>query len=245
LTADIQNWLPKAAFTEASVAGALATPLSAWSERWLANDTLSVSAVSTEGENLSAAESYLEACGSGLRLEVTAKEKRYLLEAALGTGLAGLELREGDHRLLDTLVATMIEDLCENIDQAFSIEQKFDNKKLIVEAMFSIGGQRVARGALAASALVPLIRASLGPARKAETEPLPFRKGLAATTVMLESVLGHAEVAVEDFRDLAVGDVLILDRGLHEPIELRTVENRQTIGFGKFSRKDGRMAIQF
>jgi flagellar motor switch/type III secretory pathway protein FliN len=63
--------------------------------------------------------------------------------------------------------------------------------------------------------------------------------------LVVEGVLGRAEIAMQEFRELAVGDVLVLDRALREPVEVRTTQNRRRIGHGKLSQREGRTAVQF
>ncbi len=235
MTVATADWLPKAAFSESAVKAVLSGLVGGWSERWFARARASISAV-----RFSAA----TAQGDGAALELPGPGKRLLLEAALDCELTGQMLGEGDHSVLDVFAAQIGQDLITALDKLTGAGKQPSGSGCIALGI-AVAGSDMLTVRLAAGALVPALKARLGGSRRAGAAPRSRVEALKQTRLEAEAILGRAELALGDLRELSVGDVLILDRALRDPVELRLADGGRTIGRGGLARNGGRISIQF
>ncbi len=237
-----RSWLPAEAFTVSAVKAVLAVAVAPWSDAWFARREVAVSAV-RHGGIQKVREQRLEAKGSVATAHLPGPGKRLLLEAALDTDLAQKELCESDHRVLDAFAGVILEDLVARLDAALTDGDGTRGDS--IDVTLTIGDRELVTVLLPSNALVPALKARYGAPRRAQVKPANRFAALGPTEIVVEGVLGQAEIGMHDFRELAVGDVLVLDRSLREPVELRVAQHRGTLGFGKLTRREGRVAVQF
>ena len=81
-----------------------------------------------------------------------------------------------------------------------------------------------------------------GQSRPRERDRERLRRALRDTVVPLQAVLGTVELEVRDLMELKVGDVLVLDAGVHDEIEVH-VANRPKFK-GRVGRVGSRLAVR-
>jgi flagellar motor switch/type III secretory pathway protein FliN len=245
LTQRARNWLPKSAFSDDAVIAALSGPVALWSERWIARAHVAISAVRVlDGmARAPAGTQSLRIEGAVVDAELAGRGKRLLLEAMLDIELAGQTLIEGDHHVLDSLAVRALDDLVATLDDTLDAERECDDG-VVVALVLSIAGSEMATVRVCDSAIASLLKARLGGAGKPDRAPRERMTALGPLRIVADGVLGHAELALTDLKGLAVGDVLILDQALQEPVALRLSGTGVCIGRGKLGRNDGRISIQ-
>ena len=243
MTQDVYDWLPDGAFTDDTVKAALAGVIDAWAEAWILVRSISVSRIRTGRGKTLAPPDNLRLQGDLAIVDVLESGKRRLLEAALDVQLSGKVLLENDRAVLDRFVSRILEDLIGRFDPAFG--KLVNGERARLGFTLSLSGEDILSATIPHHALVKVIKTGFGGSRRARIAPRPRQKALGPTQVEVRGLLGHAELAVDDLKGLAHGDVLILDRALHEIIELRLSGNDRAIGRGRLGRKDGRVSIQF
>ncbi|MDR5774150.1 MULTISPECIES: FliM/FliN family flagellar motor switch protein [unclassified Caballeronia] len=71
---------------------------------------------------------------------------------------------------------------------------------------------------------------------------------LATTTVRISATLGHAQLSLHQLLDLAPGDVITVDRKLHDPIALvvssLNTRERPPFAYGRLGRTSDKLSIQ-
>jgi flagellar motor switch/type III secretory pathway protein FliN len=240
VTIAARDWLPTEAFSESAVKAALAGPVERWSKRWFAKGAAGVGTVHPAEIAEPSAQSRI-VTGMLAQAELTGRGKRVLLEAALDVELAGQTLSEGDHAVLEAFAGAALQDLVSVLDETF--RSAADDAGPRLRIALTLGGSDLLAVTVPRYAIVPALRARLGAARNTK-DVLKSRLGaLASTNVTAEAVLGLAELSFADLNNLGVGDVVILDRALQDPVDLR-LSGGQRIGRGKLSRNGGRVAIQ-
>jgi flagellar motor switch/type III secretory pathway protein FliN len=237
-------WLPKDAFSLEAVGACLSGPLSAWAERWFVRTPAAVAAVRA-GEPTAAAPApqSLNIEGVNAALELSGRGKRRLLEAALDIDLADQPLSEGDRRLLDAFAQKIAQDLVSALDETLSIDDDGATGAPVVSTI-AVGGHDVFSLLVSDHVLAPLIKArvvdSCPPAR-----PLIRRiEALKRTKLNAHGFLGRAELGLDELESLNVGDVLVLDRALAEPVELRLAGRETAMARGRLCQDGGLVAIQ-
>lgn len=218
MSVEARSWLPEGAFGTATVDAVLADVLCAWSAQWFARRTATVSYVRPH-DAAHAAPGTAQLLGERAALQLPARGKRLLLEALLDTDLSQQILGEGDRRVLDDLTGQVLDDLVVRLDKFFEAEARHDEeRRLSVGVVFGTGELLIIT--VPDHILVPALRARVS---RSEQARAPLRKrlqALAETKIVAEAVLGHVELSMSDIEALDVGDVLVLDRALEEPIDL-------------------------
>jgi flagellar motor switch/type III secretory pathway protein FliN len=235
VTPAVRDWLPADAFTGTAVEAALAAVIAQWSERWFKRADIGVRIAST---NRAAAQDDVAA------VEFPESGKRVLLEAALGMPVAGQSVTDGDRRVLDVFAIQIAEDLATALTKAFGTATSANAGRSIT-AMFSLSEGDLLSVSFPEHVVVPMLKARLIKSKLATGAMRKRIEALSQTKLSVEGVLGRAELAMSDLDELAVGDVVILDRALHEAIELRLSGSDRVIGRGKLGRSDGQISIQF
>lgn len=239
MTLSVSEWLPRGAFTEDAVRSALDQPLLAWSERWFTRARATVTTVHAGSEKPRMAQS-LQVKGVVAHAELSGRGKRVLLEAALGAELSGLTLTECDHRVLDDFSLAAVKDLLVTLD----VLAQSDNGPSLCVAL-CLDESELADVTLPASALIPAMKASMDSVRESGAAPKSRIEGLKPVKLVAQGLLGTAEVRLDDLRDLAVGDVVVLDNSLQSLVELKLSDIGQCIGRGRLVRTNDRISIQF
>jgi flagellar motor switch/type III secretory pathway protein FliN len=227
MTATVREWLPDNALSPDRLAAALDDVLSTWA-------TASFPATRAE----------CVACGDGqkpvagdlvvvdgkqARVAISGTGKRILLEAALEVSLDAVTLSERDHLALDKLANGLLERLRDLLDDAL---EPTPADATSIRLQLSLAGKAIGEVRMARTAVIPLLKNRL-PVRSSEAKPLSRRmEGIARLKVRVEGVLGSIALTVEDARDLAIGDVLIVDSKLAETVGLRIADSKlaETVG---------------
>ncbi len=244
MTNGVKNWLPIDAFTLDLVKSVLADPIAGWSDSWFTRATASISAVRTGGRQPVATAQSLSIQGSQVVLDVPAHRKRLLLQALLGMDLSTETLGEADRHVLDVFVTKVVEDLVSTVEGAIAGADDTADRGPLVEVTLSMSAHDVLGIWLPVAALVPLVKGHLGGAREQLAAPRNRSEALRGTQIAMNAVVGRAELTMNDLQELNAGDVLILDRALNEPIELRVPGNNQAFAAGKLCRHNGQISIQ-
>lgn len=241
MTSEVRDWLPSEAFSANLVEAALAGIVEEWASVWLSN--AGALRVDVKGvEEILSCPSRIAVDGQAVAASFDGHGKRLVLELALGIRLDGASLGETDHRLLDSFSARLFHDLVERLDQHLGGVVTDGGGILETVVLTSSADGELVHLRLSQHALVPLIKRGIGTSPHT-SEPVPRQQALAATPVALEAVLGKSQLSMDELRGLAVGDVLVLDRAVDGPIDLRIIETGQIIAAGQLQRNDSGVAV--
>ena len=233
MTVSFHHWLPKDAFTEERILQVLANSVAAWSANWFARARVAVSEISQDSHAALTTE-------RRFALEMSLDGKRRLLNALLDVDLSRESGREGDSRVLSALAVHVVEDLGERIDALLSVDAAGSSGR-VINVGLAIEGWAIVTLLIAEEALVPLIKAGIEAA--APQCPVSSREAaLGRTRLVAHAVLGRTELGLSDLKELNAGDVLVLDRGLSEPVELLLAG--RALARGTLRRSGSEVSIQ-
>jgi len=239
VTEHVREWLPRDAFTTDVVRPALTGLLADWSQRWFRRARADVGDVEI-GAARSGQTAIVEAeCAE---VALSGPGKRHLLEALLGAALSGPALSKGDHRLLDAFATDAVADLLARID-ALAAGRGRDGALLAIA--LTLDGREMARLFLPEDVLVPAMKAAMARRRNATEAPQARLLALNPVCLTVEAVLGRADLALGDLRHLSVGDVVVLDTSVREPVELLLSGTARCIGRGRLGRDGSIPTVQF
>lgn len=239
MTAEARSWLPASTLGLDIVGPALAPLLDAWTDSWFTRARTELVACQqldrVPAQAAAAQRIMLE--HSGCFLDLSARGKRTLLEAALGIDLSEVALAEADHRLLDSFATDIGDDLLKRIDPAphpakdslFRLELKLNHEELLFLHC-------------PASLLISAIKARAQ--QNSKLTPLDRRwNAVGSASITAAALAGRALLSIDELDGLGVGDVVILDRRTDDPIDLVLASSGEVIAHGKISRDQDRRTL--
>jgi hypothetical protein len=143
-----------------------------------------------------------------------------------------------DRQVLEAIGAEMLADLAMRLGEASAGEGARFEHGFAVEP--ECGGWRMAL-ALGAGALTRARKAAAGSGRRPLVAPLAA--ALADEDVGLGCHLGEARVTAAEIAALAVGDLLVLDRGLDAPLPLTVAGAVPRTGLARIAAADGTIRV--
>ena len=241
---DARAWLPKGAFSVGAVGACLAAALEIWARRWFLRATAAVAAVrAEEGCAAAPAAQSIQVEGALAALDLGGHGKRRLLEAALDADLASQPLTDGDRRLLDALARRMVEDLLRLLEETLAPGDKSEDASWVA-ATVVVDGHDVLDLRVPEHVLVPRIKAFAAPVAGPERKLTGRSEALKRTALIAHGFLGRAELGLDELKDMSIGDVLILDRALGDPVELRLAGSPAALARGRLFRTDNAVSLQ-
>ena len=236
----VRDWLPEQAFKQESAELILREPLSLWSGRWFTRVDAEVRSARVSCANSQVAQG-IQVRGTSSEIRLSGRGKRALLEAALATDLSTMILTESDHKVLDSLATEIASDLLATLDPigaGFSAEP-------VLSITLALAGVEMAVLDLSMPAFIPVLKKAMGPAREPAQKPRSRIEALKRTFLRVEGYLGRAELTLNELQGLGIGDVIILEKTLKDPVELRLPGSQQFIRRGKLVRTTESISIQF
>ena len=237
----IRHWLPKDAFLGAATKEVLSGPVAEWSARWVARMPAGVSKLRfVESSIATRAQTTF---GRHVELDLTGIGRRHLLEAMLDVDLAENPRSEADTRVLDAVVEEACEDFVRTLDGLFA-DGPGDDEDRELRGSVAIGRNDVFEFAVAAPLLVPLVKQKLGRAASSGRPLSRLSVALRDARIHAHAVLGNVDLSLNEMRELNVGDVLVIDRALGDPVELRLPQSNRPLARGKLARNGDQLSIQ-
>lgn len=177
-----------------------------------------------------------------------------LVARALDADLGAVAVSDQDRLLLDSFERKLFAELAARIEAKLgSTGQAYDGPREVADPFGPEGGAvavltedngaRLMSLALPGRVLLPLCKRSIPPSSRSRSRLKSPAAALAPTQVVLEATLGSAEVALADLRDLAPGDVLVLNRALDAPADIRLKDAQTVIARARMIEVDGQMAL--
>lgn len=244
MTADARAWLPREAFTVAHLDAALAPILRDWSACWFASSEFSVVDVRRDPRLSQAlASSQIRRSRDVLEISAAGRGKRALIELGLGLELEGLSLNEHDHAVLDCMVGRLLGDLIDRAAHLIGSPSGTDLKMHSVTVAIGHRGVEVAQLSFPDWAIVDAIKASMSPTKPSASLADPAR-ALGDIAVTLEGQLGRIPLSIDELSNLAVGDILVIDRKHSASVDLVVQPGGRVAARGALHRHENRVAIK-
>jgi len=234
-----KGWLPQCAFTDQALRLVLSDGILSWAQRWMCGHSVEMSGFH-QGKAQRQALRTLRIQIASAEVELSGHEKRVLLEALLNASLESRVMNEGDHRILDDFLTKAIKDLL----SAFDVVEPSEGGGEWVSFKLGMAGKDFATVALRTGSLVSKVKGLYRPNERDDDKPVSRLAALRSVTLVTEGILGRAELTLDDIGDLAVGDVVILDRPIDDPVQLRILTTGQIVREGHLIRTGNHVAIQ-
>ena len=231
MTQSVRDWLPIAACADDSVCRALSDVVSSWSSRWFAGAGYAMSPPVVRGlkSPFGASKPEWHSIGAAF-IDWNMADGIALARRSLDAPRPHPVTLDTDTVLLRTFADEILDDLGAAIQHKLNFKGDSEALQLATSPLAQSGGLDVhlddsgngprLRIAIPAAHIVPFRKALIGSARTHVANPVRFSETVADANLHFMAVLGDAHISAADLTALAIGDVLVLNSSLSDPITL-------------------------
>ena len=234
----------------------VARVLDEWSQAWFVQQRFAVSYWKT-----AKSDTVNDKCGAGwttpgnwVGVSCSWRASRRLAEHALDVRLSEMRVGQGDEKVLSNFEARLLEDLANRVESAFCGDLESEKLSIGPNGPFEGGGGVIVGVALPdaptllsisipVSRVVRFCRTDMRPSDGQRPTLTPRLKSIAAVQLQLEAILGQVEISIPELRALVVGDVLVLDRGLDDLVDVAASRSGSQIAQARFTEREGCKAV--
>jgi hypothetical protein len=218
-----RRWLPPQSLTRGRTVAPFAETTDSWLGHWFVDAPFEIAAEWTPGDGQGKDKSdwaALHSIAPGLGLQERGGACGALADAlipAISKGVSGAPM---DDRLRETVGRALLDDLMARLGRRFGETAAAEaHARTYHLPLCDTMGRPVLRLAAGEGLLTALARQGLAPAR-AHLPPVDPDEAIAGTEIETSARVGRARLSFAELRDLASGDVLILDSSHTAPLDL-------------------------
>jgi len=257
VTLPVREWLPVDALDHEVVRDGVRDAITRWSALWFPAPWAEMA-----GMRAAAADSRHDGDGSGWRVyrqAIAVRASRPVLSRML---LRVLDLRaepasltEADRLVMDGLEGKILASLAETVETALGVSgtlrseparpaDPLDGGGLVV-SLAEPAGRDMLYLAIPKDLVFRHVRRTIprSPGRTPVFPPLG--EALAAVNIPIEAQIGKVELTLGEFNELAVGDVLVLDRRLDEAVDIAGLRSRDVFARAVLTNIEDGLALVF
>jgi len=236
----------------------LVSVVAQWSACWFVGDYATVTSL-----KISPGAARNESDDGGWRLHRKAIAARSEPEAlsrmtdrALDTDTRDLMLNDNDKTLIKALECRLVEDLVERLELAFGVvggenggdrrvRDPLANGGGVLATLVDLSGRDILSVALPCHVVVPHIKSTLSPSLLPQEAPKSLTTAFGNVPMMIEALVGSAQLTLAELADLSVGDVLVLDRAIGAPVGVTVLNSRHVFAQARVTQTDDDVALIF
>lgn len=235
----VYDWLPGDVILYDNVTQAIDSAISRWSSRWFVGSYARIS----ERAHLPSlphergVDEGWRVFRSAIAVRAIPASLSRLMRQALGIGAEVPDLTPSDRLLLDALSQKILENLVEELTQALlpTARSIFASEGGLSLSLTDPQGHDLLTVFLPADLLLSWLKSQLQPPVRGGTL-VPLRSSLTDVSVRLKALVGRMELSLSELSELAVGDVLVLDTALDQPLEIVSASTSQAMAKGHLSQ---------
>lgn len=256
MSALARDWLPDTALVGPGLVDRLDSATAEWSEKWFGNRSIQrigkADMSRPRGRN-GVGENGWRGFAPGVWLDCQVQGSLAIARHALALGGTLPKASAADERLLAHYADRILQELAEQIAKALNPRGARPSDKPdgaqpegtgIELKLQGTNGSPSLRLFIEASALVALRKRSCPPWRAAQAPASPLSLAFAASPVAFEVSLGVARMSALDLRNIAPGDVVVLERVTTDPVLLRACESGTVVAGARLLREDGEFQLK-
>jgi hypothetical protein len=236
------DWLPDNVFTEEAVRPLFVGLLDAWSRTWFVDALISIK-LRTPADGRAAATQRLVFASELGSIELTARVKRNLVVVALGGECISQTLTQADRHILDVFATEICEDLVSRLNKEFAGKVTQAGKEQIGLDV-RLAGNEVLVVNLSCALVGSYLKLRIEKPNRTRVPLVSRTKALGRSRTTVVGVLGYADLTLSELAGLDTGDVLVLDRSLSDPVELKMPQSNRVVARGKLQHDNGKTSIQ-
>jgi flagellar motor switch/type III secretory pathway protein FliN len=247
------DWLPSNAFGDSRIADLIDQSVQLWSKRWFARVGFGPSQLTTHkrGSRAATGKVVWKSYDSGMAVGLAEGAHNALARMALDGRKDNTGLLSTDQSLLNKYANAILNDLVSAIVEALAIKPKdaramtgsFDDGDYLEINLKSGAAGTVVKIAMPTNAIVPLRKSFAQSQARSNPAPVPMSALIEAERLAVRSVLGSAVMSVAEVRSLGIGDVIVLDTMLDDPVELISRKSGQMFAAAQISQNGDAMRL--
>ncbi len=251
MSSTAREWLPDNAYSSSGLADAIVAAVERWAGRWFgARAPLPQSAPKAGAERRLAPGKAWQAIAPGVWLEWSEPTRLDYARLALDRSPRDKALGEQDRQLMALLAERMAADLGEELAALLGTRQQGaapEPGRVPPRGLLAAFGAGSGTAALELmidhAALAPLRRRQCPPPPRTLHPPVKLAEALGDKQVPVEAVLGAVRISALELKEIAVGDVVVIDRRETDLVELRPQGSSRVLAHAQLSRDDGNLTL--
>lgn len=231
MTGTVREWLPSGALADDALVARFDTAIAAWSARWFAD-----SGLKRAGRVQVSATPTGNWVHLGRGVWIDGEPSLSLGWRALGYDGGRPKANLADERILVAYAGRIARDLAATLAEVLGITEDADDAVPSTGLLIRLGDRRPGRMSqllIAKSALVAPRKALCPESQRSSGQTRALSEVLGSVPITFEASLGTARASALDLRDIAPGDVIVLQRAAKDPVLLRTSGTGAVIGGAK------------
>lgn len=257
----VREWLPYNALTHDIVGETIERAVVQWSERWFVGAHACVKGLKpVSGAPRHEDDAGWRVYGQVVALQAGRNALADMVDAAMDIDTETMILTEGDKYLRAALEQQILTSLAWELEQAFDLPRSRPESASsrpesiwdpladgggVIVSLAARSGRDILTAAVPVDLVLPKIKAYLGPAAR-RPEPLrPLGAALGSANITIEALVGKATLTLTELSDLVVGDVLVLDRTMDQPVDIAAAGSHQIFAKAMLTNVDDGIALVF
>lgn len=258
MSLSVREWLPWGVLSHETVRETLETAVAQWSEQWFTAPYAGVAAV-----RAAMSDARPDGDGTGWRVyggEIAVRAGRSALSRMvhraldLHTDLAGQT--PADLRILAGLEEKILESLVETLERTLGVTGRAkpvadrpedplcDGGGLLV-SLAEPSGREVLTLAVPSDVVFRHVKDALERPARRTARLQPLAEALADVHIALEARIGTVELTLSELSELAVGDVLVLDRRLDQAVDIAGLASHDVFAKAVLTHAEDGLALIF
>ena len=258
MTVNVRDWLPWGVLSLEAVRETLEQAVAQWSAEWFV-----ASGVVVAGVRATMSASRPDGDGTGWRVYRTVVAVRggrpalsRLVNRALDLRSEAVDPTPADRRLLAGLEEKILDGLAETLERAMGVagrpksvadrpEDPLDDDGGLLVSLAEPSGREVLVVAIPAGVVFGYAKAALGRPAGPKCPLQPMATALADVRIPFEARIGKVELTLSELNELAVGDVLVLDRPLDQAVDIAGLLSDDVFAKAVLTTAEARLALMF
>lgn len=253
MTQQSLDWLPSNASDDSRISDLIDQSVQLWSKRWFARVGFGFSQLATHkrGSRAATGKVVWKPYDSGMAVGLAEGTHNALARMALDGRKDNTGLSSNDQSLLDKYAKAILSDLVYALAEALAIKPQgagaatgsFDDGEYLEINLKNGAAGPVVKIAMASNVIVPLLKSFAQSQARGAPVSVPISALIEAERLAVRSVLGSAVMSVADVRSLGIGDVIVLDTKLDDPVDLVSRKSGQMFAAAQISQNEGAMKL--
>ncbi|MFI4973102.1 MAG: FliM/FliN family flagellar motor switch protein [Caulobacterales bacterium] len=256
MTADVREWLPLGAAAHEAVRAKLEATITEWSDAWFAARRVGLASLTptTGGARAKADGTVWRVHRHSIAVAASRTTSSRLVEWALDARLDQPVLTARDRDLIALFERRVIQDLVRRLEGLLALDADVRDQPIDVAdplgcdggAMLLLAaedGTRLMSIAVPTAALLSLLRSVIVPGGRPRARLQDRLGALKPVNVTLEARLGEARLSLAELRELAPGDILVLDAEVSAGADVGLVASDQVFARAGLTEVDGYIGL--
>lgn len=248
-----RDWLPDSAYSSPTLADAVVAAVGKWAERWFGARAPLLQGVPLAGAERRLAPGKRWHClAPGVWIEWSEQTRLDFAACALDRAVRERATGREDKQLLLLLAARMAHELGTVLARLLEVVPALDRDPSEGSApprgLLATWGGGQGRAQLelliAHDALARLRRNLCAKARHPTRAPVKLASVIGGNRFAVEAVLGSVQISALDLKEIAVGDVVVIDRDDADLVELRRPANDRILASAQLVREGGNLLLK-